>query len=61
MSSLRDCAQGELAGLAKYSTLKKDLADFKPVKVFDAKKFAGKIDWKEDPLEYQKRLRNEWN
>ncbi|GHU62002.1 hypothetical protein FACS1894123_02230 [Bacteroidia bacterium] len=33
----------------------------KPVKVFDASKFAGKINWNEDPLAYQKRIRNEWN
>jgi hypothetical protein len=27
---------------------------FKPSKVFDAKKFAGKINWGENPVEYQK-------
>jgi hypothetical protein len=42
----------------KVNTLIKQL---KPSKVFDAKKFAGKIKWEEDPVEYQKRIRNEWN
>jgi len=30
-------------------------------KLFPAEKFLGKINWGEDALEYQKRLRNEWN
>ena len=29
-------------------------------KHFDADKFAGKINWNEDPLEFQKKMRNEW-
>ena len=33
----------------------------KPRKLFPAEKFLGKINWGEDALEYQKRLRNEWN
>jgi len=33
----------------------------KPVKRFDAKKHLGKVKWNEDPLEYQKRIRDEWN
>jgi hypothetical protein len=37
------------------------LAKFEPSKVFDAKKFAGKIKWEEDPVTYQKRMRDEWN
>jgi hypothetical protein len=37
------------------------MKQFKPSKVFDAKKFAGKIKWDEDPLAYQKRIRNEWS
>ena len=39
------------------------LAKLKPQKKdgFDAKKHAGKVVWKEDPLEYQKKLRNEWD
>ena len=32
----------------------------KRVKQFDAKKHLGKINWGEDPLAYQKRVRNEW-
>jgi hypothetical protein len=39
----------------------KQRKDIKPLKIFDAKKFAGKINWNEDPEEYQKRIRNEWN
>ena len=37
------------------------LNEIKPVKTFDAKKFAGKIQWNEDPVAYQKRVRDEWN
>ena len=37
------------------------IEDIKPSKVFISQKFAGKIQWDEEPLEYQKRLRNEWN
>jgi hypothetical protein len=33
----------------------------KPLKVLDAKKHLGKVKWQEDPLEYQKRIRDEWN
>lgn len=39
----------------------KIIADIKPVKLFNATKFAGKISWEEDPLTYQKRVRNEWH
>lgn len=42
-------------------TLTDELNKVKPVKRFDAKKHLGKIDWGEDPLEYQKRIRNEWD
>ncbi|GHV09926.1 hypothetical protein FACS1894162_1760 [Bacteroidia bacterium] len=47
----------------KYNQQKinKLMGEFKPVKIFDASKFAGKIEWGEEPLEYQKRIRNEWN
>ena len=41
--------------------INKLIKDIKPAKVFVAEKFAGKIKWDEDPLEYQKRTRNEWN
>ena len=37
------------------------LFNWKPRKLFPAEKFLGKINWGEDALEYQKRLRNEWN
>jgi hypothetical protein len=30
-------------------------------KVLVASKHLGKVKWNEDPLEYQKRLRDEWN
>jgi len=47
----------------KYSKQKVDglLNEIKPIKIFDAKKFAGKIQWNEDPVAYQKRVRDEWN
>ncbi len=33
----------------------------KPKKLFNAKKFSGKIKFGEDALAIQKRLRDEWN
>ncbi|GHT01773.1 hypothetical protein AGMMS49525_03480 [Bacteroidia bacterium] len=39
MSSLRDCAQGEFAGLAKYSTSKKDLAELNKLNEKDMKTY----------------------
>ncbi|MCL2131203.1 MAG: hypothetical protein FWH36_01920 [Lentimicrobiaceae bacterium] len=30
-------------------------------KVFCSEKFLGKIKWEEDALEYQKKIRDEWN
>jgi hypothetical protein len=47
----------------KYDKKKVDklIEDLKPVKVFDATKFAGKIKWEEDPVEFQKQIRNEWD
>jgi hypothetical protein len=41
--------------------INKLLNEMKPVKVFDPKPFAGKIEWGEDPVAYQKRVRDEWN
>ena len=37
------------------------LLSMKPQKLFRSKKFLGKIKWGEDGLEYQKRIRNEWD
>lgn len=37
------------------------LSKVKRVKRFDAKKHLGKVIWSEDPLEYQKRVRDEWD
>ena len=51
-------------------TIKKDtdnkeidklLSSLKPRKQFSSAKFLGKIKWGEDALEYQKRIRNEWD
>jgi hypothetical protein len=39
----------------------KELRQLKSRKLFDAKHFAGRISWKEDPLAYQKRVRDEWD
>jgi hypothetical protein len=41
--------------------INKLISELKPSKVFESAKFAGKIKWNEEPLEYQKRVRNEWN
>jgi hypothetical protein len=37
------------------------LKRIKPTKMFNAKKHLGKVKWEEDPVEYQKRIRNEWD
>jgi len=42
-------------------TLTDALNKVKPVKCFDAKRHLGKVKWDEDPLEFQKRIRNEWD
>ena len=39
----------------------KKLSRLQPRKAFRSKLFLGKIKWGEDALEYQKRLRNEWD
>ena len=39
----------------------KILISLKPQKIFRSKEFLGKIKWGEDGLEYQKRIRNEWD
>ena len=33
----------------------------KPVKRFNANRHLNKVKWDEDPIEYQKRIRNEWD
>ena len=37
------------------------LLRMKPLKQFSSSMFLGKIKWGEDGLEYQKRIRNEWD
>ncbi|MCF8236442.1 MAG: hypothetical protein K9G67_16135 [Bacteroidales bacterium] len=37
------------------------LKQFKRRKRFNANRFLGKVQWKEDALAYQKRIRNEWD
>jgi hypothetical protein len=37
------------------------LSRLKPQKTFPAKRFLGKIKWGEDALQYQKKLRDEWD
>jgi hypothetical protein len=46
----------------KYSEKKVNqmISEMTPKKVFNPDKFAGKVKWDEEPLEYQKRVRNEW-
>jgi len=41
--------------------LNKKITKLKPQKLFDANLFVGKVKWGEDALEYQKKLRNEWD
>jgi hypothetical protein len=37
------------------------IEECQPVKVFDAKKIEGTIKWDEDPVKYQRQIRNEWD
>jgi len=46
---------------ANNQDLDKILLGLKPRKTFSSKMFLGKIKWGEDALEYQKRIRNEWD
>jgi len=39
----------------------KKLAEMKPTKIFDSTKYCGKVKYDEEPLEFQKRMRNEWD
>ena len=41
--------------------LRRMISSLKPRKLFRSKLFLGKIKWGEDALEYQKRVRDEWN
>ncbi len=41
--------------------IKKIQDELKSLKAFNAKKYAGKLKLKEDPLSYQKRVRKEWD
>mgnify|MGYP001013631684 CR=1 FL=1 len=49
----------------RQNTTKKEMQQkirsIKSSKLFDPKKFAGKINWGEDALKFQKRLRDEWS
>lgn len=51
----------EIKKIRSVKTLKEALNKVKPVKRFDANKHLGKVIWGEDPLEYQKRIRDEWS
>ena len=44
-----------------FQELDKQLSSLKSRKSFRSKDFLGKIKWGEDALEYQKRIRDEWN
>jgi hypothetical protein len=44
-----------------HQEIEKILANLKPRKMFHSKMFLGKIKWEEDAIEYQKRIRDEWD
>ncbi|MFY0602216.1 MAG: hypothetical protein JXR03_21245 [Cyclobacteriaceae bacterium] len=48
------------AGKRSIQSLLKKLGERKPNKVIDATKYCGKVHFKEDGLELQKRWRDEW-
>jgi hypothetical protein len=37
------------------------LKGIKPRKRFNSRKYLGKVKWNEDPVAYQRRLRDEWD
>ena len=41
--------------------LNEAIRKMKHTKKLDAKRHLGKVKWNEDALEFQERLRNEWN
>jgi hypothetical protein len=41
--------------------LNEALKKIKPTRQLDAKRHLGKVKWGEDALEYQKKLRDEWD
>ena len=45
---------------ATKNEMKTVLAKLSSPKKLDAKRFVGTIKWGEDPIAYQKRLRDEW-
>jgi hypothetical protein len=45
----------------QHQDTEKMLLRLKPRKLFHANTFLGKNKWGEDGLEYQKRIRDEWN
>jgi hypothetical protein len=51
----------EIKKIGSAKSLAVALNNVKPVKRLNAKKHLGKVKWNEDPLEYQKRIRDEWN
>ena len=44
-----------------FQELDKQLSSLRSRKSFRSKDFLGKIKWGEDALEYQKKMRNEWD
>ena len=44
-----------------FQEIDNQLLSLKSRKAFRSRDFVGKIKWGEDALEYQKRIRNEWN
>jgi hypothetical protein len=51
----------EIKKIGSAKTLADALNKVKPVKRFNANKHLGKVKWNEEPLEFQKRIRDEWN
>jgi len=45
----------------RYQEIERMLLRLKPRKLFNSKLFLGKVKWGEDGLEYQKKIRDEWN
>jgi len=49
------------SSIEKIKLIFAELYSAKSKKLFNAKKYCGKIKIKEDPLDIQKRLRDEWD
>jgi len=61
LNQITDIMNTKIEKIRTVKTLTDALKKVKPGKRFNAEKHLGKVKWNEDPLEFQKRIRDEWN